>query len=269
MQDEYVGDIGDYGKYALLRWLAIGGAARQRPGLRLGIVWYRTNHAEVDRENNGDGRHLGYLESPRYPEYRLLSPSIWKELGRIAFDAEGNRRTVANGRTVWAVMRSRIFDPGTVFYDKAISFAGTATTQRLQRREEWLQAALAATAAADFVFLDPDNGFQVEASRTSRQGLKFCFYDEVRHFLHRRQSVVVYQHYARGAKVGDRAAARLKEIKEGCECDAVALGFSAWQHRYFYLLPAGSFGRCLGRRAEQFVANADNVLPERWTVHRP
>ena len=49
MQDRYVGDIGDFVKYGLLR--AIRGEKS------LGVVWYlRPNDGPV-----GDGRHTAYL----------------------------------------------------------------------------------------------------------------------------------------------------------------------------------------------------------------
>jgi hypothetical protein len=48
VQDRYAGDIGDFGKFALLKGLqkAIGGT--------LGVVWYRV----VDE---ADGKYVGYL----------------------------------------------------------------------------------------------------------------------------------------------------------------------------------------------------------------
>ena len=49
MQNRYVGDIGDYGKYSLLKALA-------GSDLSLGILWY-LNEAE---EENGDGRYTTY-----------------------------------------------------------------------------------------------------------------------------------------------------------------------------------------------------------------
>ena len=43
MKNQYVGDIGDYGKYGLLRFLS-------NHGIRIGINWYLT---ENDRSNDG------------------------------------------------------------------------------------------------------------------------------------------------------------------------------------------------------------------------
>lgn len=42
MQDKYVGDIGDFGKYALLKHM------RNEMDLSLGIVWYLVNPDHAD-----------------------------------------------------------------------------------------------------------------------------------------------------------------------------------------------------------------------------
>ena len=44
MQDNYVGDIGDYGKYGLLRNVTAA-------GLRLAVNWYRVVQASRKMEN--------------------------------------------------------------------------------------------------------------------------------------------------------------------------------------------------------------------------
>ena len=48
MQDRYVGDVGDFGKYGLLRALCGG-------DLTLGVVWY----LYPDEEANNDGDDIG------------------------------------------------------------------------------------------------------------------------------------------------------------------------------------------------------------------
>src|SRR5829696_4979011 len=49
MQDRYVGDVGDFGKYGLLRTLGAG--------LSLGVVWYLV----PNESHNADGKHTSYL----------------------------------------------------------------------------------------------------------------------------------------------------------------------------------------------------------------
>ena len=50
MKNQYVGDIGDYGKYSLLRFLALH-------GIKIGINWYLT-----DNDNTSDGNITDYLK---------------------------------------------------------------------------------------------------------------------------------------------------------------------------------------------------------------
>ena len=50
MQDRYTGDIGDYGKLGMLRYLAAAGP-------RVGVNWYRT----PDEDHNEDGK---FIRSP-------------------------------------------------------------------------------------------------------------------------------------------------------------------------------------------------------------
>ncbi len=54
------------------------------------------------------------------------------------------------------------------------------------------------TADADVVFLDPDNGIECKsASRISRDGPKYVFWDETEQFLKRGQSLIIYHHLNR------------------------------------------------------------------------
>jgi hypothetical protein len=55
VQDRYAGDLGDYLKLRLLRWLAPPGALASP---RLGVVWYST----ADETHNDDGKHVAYLD---------------------------------------------------------------------------------------------------------------------------------------------------------------------------------------------------------------
>jgi hypothetical protein len=61
MQNRYVGDVGDYGKYALLRGLCDPDA---RPAVRLGVVWCLF----PDETFNNDGKHISYLKDPQFAQ---------------------------------------------------------------------------------------------------------------------------------------------------------------------------------------------------------
>ena len=56
MQDRYAGDIGDYGKIALLK-------ALQTQGLSIGVNWYKAEALEAEKKADGtfkqeDGKYL-------------------------------------------------------------------------------------------------------------------------------------------------------------------------------------------------------------------
>ena len=60
MKDQYVGDIGDFGKYGLLRFM-------RDQGVSIGVNWYLTpNDARTD------GCHLEYLDSEAMRDYDEL-----------------------------------------------------------------------------------------------------------------------------------------------------------------------------------------------------
>ncbi|MGP8245103.1 MAG: hypothetical protein ACLQVN_11370 [Bryobacteraceae bacterium] len=94
MQDRYVGDIGDFGKYALLKALA-------GDGLRLGVHWY----LNANEEANTDGKFTDYqhLRSCDAPLFDALQDLV-----------RGGRRSVGE------VERAMILPANTVFYSLPI-----------------------------------------------------------------------------------------------------------------------------------------------------
>ena len=67
MKHQYVGDINDYRKYALLRALSAGGANR------IGVCWMLTQP-----DGKTDGGKRGYLEKPE--KYRHHDPELFDVL---------------------------------------------------------------------------------------------------------------------------------------------------------------------------------------------
>lgn len=138
MQDRYVGDIGDFAKYGLLR--ALG------EGRQLGVAWY----LHPDENHNQDGRHIAYL----------CKPDLWSTADGVVFEALGriidNDRRCVEKRSVAAVQASGILRDA-VFADERFDTA-TLVSQRAQRRADWLQQTKGALSGCDVVFADPDNG---------------------------------------------------------------------------------------------------------------
>ena len=77
MQDRYTGDVGDFGKYGLLR--ALVGIHPAGSSRSLGVVWYVTDAEIEDVDPQGDGRHLSYLEQPA--RFRECDPQLFSYIG--------------------------------------------------------------------------------------------------------------------------------------------------------------------------------------------
>ena len=69
MKNQYIGDIGDYGKYGLLRFMA-------NRGIKIGVNWYLT-----ENDGSSDGRFTDYLNRP---EEKIYDPELFDALREIS-----------------------------------------------------------------------------------------------------------------------------------------------------------------------------------------
>ena len=183
MQNRYVGDVGDFGKYGLLRWLC---GKPELPDndpdsptgkLRLGIVW----HLHPDEENGGGG-----IDTP--PNLRKYDCHLYDQLQKI-------RRT-----NVVRVKQSLVLHcPTEAYWEKTLCFSRQMKRpERETLRKEWLDGALRTTDGSDIVFVDPDNGIACECSSPFiKTGPKYAYLDDLNRFTERGQSLVIYHHLTR------------------------------------------------------------------------
>lgn len=246
MQDRYVGDVGDYGKYHLLKSLCTGNGCG--PDLSLGVVWYLV----PNEGNNGDGKHIRYLDLEKAPSnldrFRKGDPALYDAL----------REIVTNGtRNVLRIQLSKVLPAKTVFYDRPLSFkeipnnSPVARDKRIALRDTWAQDALMETASCDFIFVDPDNGLEVPSVvRHHKKGPKYAYYKELVPFLQRKQSLVIYHHLGRTGSVKEQVSERLSQIKDKLETvDGVyALLYRRGTLRAFFVVPAAQHRDILLKR---------------------
>jgi hypothetical protein len=91
VKDQYVGDINDFEKYAVLRSLATAS------GLPLVVCWMLTA-----ADDSGEGANTGYLHDAA--RYRHLDPHVFDRLAQIV---------AADERSVAAVERHGVLDEAT------------------------------------------------------------------------------------------------------------------------------------------------------------
>ena len=77
VQHHFVGDVGDFGKYGLLRALT-GTWPVAEPRLSLGVVWYLPADATGSA---ADGQKLSYLSQPN--RFRSCDPRLYDALGAV------------------------------------------------------------------------------------------------------------------------------------------------------------------------------------------
>lgn len=241
MQDRYVGDVGDFGKYGLLRVLS---GLMGDPRFKLGVVWYLF----PNEDHNSDGKHLGYLLKPR--DYRDCDEQLYDKLRNLLVDDLG--QIMKANRLLSIAEKSGLLPDDTIFYSDPLSYSRVPlNSARLSLRKEWITRALTQTVSADFVFLDPDNGIECKSvPRTAKKGPKYVYWDDIDTFIEQGQSVVVYHHL-------NRIGAHQEQIKDirgrmneryGHGYESYAVIFRRGTSRAYFIIAAPRHKDLLNRR---------------------
>ena len=167
MQDRYAGDVGDFGKFALLR-------AIESQGLTVGINWYLAK--TLPSEIHDDGKYTIPTQ------YETLDQGLSSALNKI-FD-------LGEARSVQALEKAHLLASNL--------FVNEAVPRETNQREAWHQKALTKLADCDIVFLDPDNGLNVKSvKRGSPKSPKYVWLHEVSDYIASEKSVIFYNHRPR------------------------------------------------------------------------
>ena len=129
--------------------------------------------------------------------------------------------------------------PGTLYHDAMLHYwPGMDRPFRQTLRELWFRQALQATADADLVCVDPDNGLAPNEKMFHQDGPKFVYMGDLRTFWNRGQSLVVYQHLGMNASAEvqiDDKATLLRGGLPGAE--PIPLRYRHGSSRVFFVLP--------------------------------
>jgi len=206
------------------------------------VVWYLT----PDQPQLGDGGFLDYLLPEAEDEYRPCDPELFASLRALV---------MSGARSVAGVRIREILPPGTIYYESLLAYAGAARGRRLAMREQWLDQALIATAPADIVFLDPDNGLRTRPLEGKPEELKSVHLDELRPYLARGQSCVVYHHLGRTRTHDVEMSDWRETLQEGLGLDTppFALRFARRSPRVFFVIPAAAHRTELAARLGRFL----------------
>lgn len=184
MQDRYTGDVGDFGKYGLLRILC---GLNTDPPIKLGVIWYRI----PNETHNDDGKHMRYLQTVS-PQFRDCDPELYDTLRKLLINNSGS--VISEQRRVATIESSTVLPSKTLFYNEQLAYEKQMSSRdRISMRSRWFQGALEATNSAQLIFFDPDNGVECKSVTPTRmKGPKYVFWDDLKSFSAREQSLIVY-----------------------------------------------------------------------------
>lgn len=171
MKNQYVADIGDYGKYSLLK-------AFLNDGIKVGINWYLTSD-----DGSNDGKFTKYLDNDSENSLKGYDPETFEVL----------RKVKVTDKTIHGIEQSGLL-AGCSFYNEKIELSGTKQ-DRMEKRKKWHMNAVKQLSDASLVFLDPDNGLR-EKENYRKNANKYVLPDEIRAY-YKKQNVVYYCHKGR------------------------------------------------------------------------
>jgi hypothetical protein len=136
MQDRFVGDIGDFGKYGLLNFIC-GNGDKTEKKFKLGINWYLFRPEPNDREMKlSHGQFTNYLipSKTNDREFKICEPNLYCKLQKIVN---------ANQRKVAEIEAMNILSSKSVFISKHISYNKIEASQkRLNYRYLWIKESI-------------------------------------------------------------------------------------------------------------------------------
>ncbi len=255
MQDKYVADVGDFGKFQLFRYL-FNHKESPMDGKELAQIWFMH---EGQGEENNDGRHIDYFErmmgSDEYLEDSLLS------------------LIMRDKREVTELEELKLLRNAKFFYEKV--------PKALEDRYLWLNTALTFSNKVQIVAVAPDNGMALKCNRVENcfehltldkhysqkvYQHKYIFADELSYFyrLPYLEVCIVYQHLSRCFAHDEQINSLLHDLRKEYH-HVIAIKHKPYSPRvFFFLCKSEVIKESIGMRLKMFAAEFE----EFWEVFK-
>lgn len=252
MQDRYVGDIGDFGKYGLLNeiWKMSGGS------IRLGVNWYYV----TAEEHNGDGNHITYLNDSNKDDskYRECFPELYDKLLTIV---NSGKRSITN------IENESVLPRDTIFYSNPLPYSLPNALSRGEGREKWFEESLTALEKSNILFLDPDNGIQpYGVDKTQPNAIKYALRDEIKRYYESGKTLVIYNH--RDRRPQSEYERKILAISQYIKSwnDIKVLRFKRGSVRDYIFLIQKEHHQLIDQTIDYLTANPRNFLFEHYAL---
>jgi hypothetical protein len=241
MQDRYAGDVGDFGKFSLLKSLF------DRASDCLGVVWYLF----PDETHNDDGKYTKYIEKQ---EFQSCDPDLINKLSNV----------LSGERSVYALENNNILKTNTVYYSGKLDFQLIYLTQkksdietRLSKRQEWLKNAIKTVKLCNIVFLDPDNGLEINSCKkmSLMKSGKYAYYSEIKKLFEGKDACVIYHHLNRNKKHKEQIESRVKDLREKIDSTGkiFALRYKPYSPRVYFVISKKPIEKQLKNKIQRFM----------------
>ncbi len=169
MKAQYVGDIGDFGKLLLLKYLTSF-------GFKIGVNWVLT-----DNDKREDGKHRDYVDYRGKDCLCCCDEDLFENILPLVRKDKDCRRIedlecLARKQCAVVLFYSERFDSGTP-----------------RKSSDDAAFAKLSPELAEVVFFDPDNGVDLRASSS----VKHVYFPDLKRYWDREQSLLIYHHLGR------------------------------------------------------------------------
>ena len=195
MQEKYLYDIGDFGKFLLLRVLL------NQTNLKLGVNWCLV----TDKEKNKDGKYIDYILeiNPQIKNcFKGFSEDVYHSLWGLSKRElrKEREKEIERKRNMTDFENLNLF-PNTRYFKESMSSS---------KRENWLRNAKNYLEDCDIIFFDPDNGLSIKEHKKGKN----ISIKEVSDSVKPNQSIIIYQHSVRTEKFDSFLKKRIEELKK-------------------------------------------------------
>lgn len=231
MQDRYAGDIGDFGKFGLLK-------AIEETGFKVGVNWYLTKPINIKEQNSNDGKHK------IKEDYKQCDAELFDILTKV-FNLKEKRSVKAIEKK--SPLKKAIYYAEPINYDD---------------REKWHKEALTKfkTCKVKVAFLDPDNGLEVKSAKNSNKKLtKYVLMKEINEYIKEDISVVFYNHRQRRNK-DEYFKELFDKVKKATKMFPFSISFHKGTVRDYIIMPINKEHKDKLKKA----INKMNCLESKW-----
>lgn len=244
MQNRYAGDIGDFGKFHLLRFLF------SQNSYNLKQIWYMY----PDESHNNDGMYINYFE-------KVENTDLYLE--------ESFKKLIKNGRSVKALEDLNLLK-NCEYFSKMIN---ENSKDRLDFRKEWFEEAKDFSLNCDFIFVDPDNGIATKVNKKEKninildfthfskktKAGKYIFLDEIDELYILGRCLVVYHHLNR-SMTHDEQILKIKSDLDDRFFKVIAIKHKPYSPRVYFFISKD-------KEIYKFLKNSLILFNEKFSHH--